>query len=418
MKAQQFLKGLFHEGKSNIERMHECIPDSDYQQLHHFISESNWDAFAVMRTVAQHTQQSLQAVDGEQGLLLDESGWEKAGTKSVGVARQYIGQVGKVCNAQVGMFAALVRGDKVGLVNARLYLPAEWTDKPARCKAIGVPAQDQSYKSKPQLAVAMLSELAPVVSYDWVGGDSIYGNSPDLRTYLLAQQQRFVLDVGSELTVFLTDPSPAVPPAKAIRGRQPTRAQTHQPRYSLSTVLAGLGATGWQMLVYRRGSQGKLVREAQLLPVWLWKPDWKTSPQALSLLISREVDGSAVKYSLVYEPSGQTDLLISLQRQMQRYWVERAFQDSKEQLGLHQNQTRCWAGWYHHVALTLMALHFMLETRLESQDDIPLLSCSDIKLMLARTLLNKLHQSEGIWQAIEQRHRQRFNNAYRYIYQT
>ena len=73
-----------------------------------------------MRTVATQTQQSLSGLKGQQGLLLDESGWEKAGTKSVGVARQYIGQVGKVCNAQVGVFAALVRGERVGIVNARL----------------------------------------------------------------------------------------------------------------------------------------------------------------------------------------------------------------------------------------------------------------------------------------------------------
>jgi SRSO17 transposase len=418
LKAQQYLKGLFHEGKSNIERMHERIPDSDYQQLHHFISESSWDAFGVMRSVAQNTERSLAKLPHQQGLLLDESGWEKAGTKSVGVARQYIGQVGKVCNAQVGVFAALVRGHKVGLVNARLYLPAEWTDKPARCRAAGIPSEQQVYQSKPQLAVAMLRELAPVVSYDWVGGDSIYGNSPDLRAYLLAQQQGFVLDVGSELTVFLTDPAPVVPAAKSSRGRQPSRGQTTQVRHSLSAVLTSLEAAKWQTLVYRRGSEGKLARQAQLVRVWLWKPDWQTPPQTLHLLISREVDGSAVKYSLVYEPTGTPDLLMSLQRQMQRYWVERAFQDSKEELGLHQNQTRSWPAWYHHVALTLMALHFMLDTRIEQAADLPLLSCSDIKLMLAKRLLNKLNDSEGVWRAIEQRHRQRSNNAHLHIYQT
>lgn len=398
--------------------MHERIPDSDYQQLHHFISESNWDAIGVMGTVAQLTQQSLSPLGGEQGLLLDESGWEKAGTKSVGVARQYIGQAGKVCNAQVGVFAALVRGDKVGLVNARLYLPAEWTDKPTRCQSVGVPSEHQLYGSKPELAVAMLKQLAPLISYDWVGGDSIYGNSPDLRSHLIKHAQTFVLDVGSELSVFLNDPKPQVPASQSNRGRQPVRPKTDAARHNLTTVAAGLSADRWQTLVYRRGSKGKLVRSAVLVPVWLWKPDWKSPPQSLHLLISREADGSDVKYSLVYQASGEVDLLTTLQRQMQRYWVERAFQDSKEQLGLHQNQTRSWQGWYHHVALTLMALHFMLETRLEVQEDLPLLSCSDIKLMLAKTLLNKLHQSESLWQAIEQRHRIRANNAHLHTYQT
>ena len=229
-----------------------------------------------MRTVAGQTQQSLQSVGGQQGLLLDESGWEKAGTKSVGVARQYIGQVGKVCNAQVGVFAALVRGDKVGLVNARLYLPAEWTDKPARCQAVSIPPEQQAYQSKPQLAIAMVKELAPVVSYDWVAGDSIYGNSPDLRAHLMGQQQNFVLDVGSELTVFLNDPAPQVPAPQSNRGRHPVRAKTDASRHGLTAVAVGLKADQWQTLVYRRGSKGKLIRQATLVPVWLWKADWKT----------------------------------------------------------------------------------------------------------------------------------------------
>ncbi len=107
--------------------MVERIPDSNYQQLQHFISESEWDAKAVMRDVARNTNQSLETLKGEKGLILNESGNEKAGTKSVGVARQYIGNVGKVCNSQVGVYAGLSRGDKISLVGAKLYLPKEWT---------------------------------------------------------------------------------------------------------------------------------------------------------------------------------------------------------------------------------------------------------------------------------------------------
>ena len=96
---------MFYECKSNVERMIERIPDSNYQQLQHFISESEWDAKAVMRDVARNTNRSLEFLKGDKGLILDESGNEKAGAKSVGVARQYIGKVGKVCNSQVGVYA-------------------------------------------------------------------------------------------------------------------------------------------------------------------------------------------------------------------------------------------------------------------------------------------------------------------------
>lgn len=95
-----------------------------------------------MGEIARKTQQSLSVVTGSTGLLLDKSGWEKARQQRVGVAREYIGNVGKVINAQVSVFAALCRGDTAGLVNnARLYLPAAWSEARKRCQAAGIPAQ-------------------------------------------------------------------------------------------------------------------------------------------------------------------------------------------------------------------------------------------------------------------------------------
>ena len=134
---------MIHECKSNVERMVERIAESKYQQLQHFISESEWDGAAVMRDVARNTNQSLESLGGEKGLILDESGNEKGGEKSVGVARQYIGNVGKVCNSQNGVYAGLSRGDKISLVGARLYLPKEWTTDKKRCEEAGIPQEEQ-----------------------------------------------------------------------------------------------------------------------------------------------------------------------------------------------------------------------------------------------------------------------------------
>ena len=152
--------------------MVERIPDSNYQQLQHFISDSEWDAKAVMKEVARNTNQSLEEIQGEKGLILDESGNEKAGTQSVGVARQYIGNVGKVCNAQVGVYAGLSGRDKISLVGARLYLPVEWTNDAKRCAKVGIPPEEQKYRTKPQLALEIIEELEEAVEYDWVGGES------------------------------------------------------------------------------------------------------------------------------------------------------------------------------------------------------------------------------------------------------
>ncbi len=181
--------------------MVERIPESNYQQLQHFISDSEWDAKAVINNVAENTNLSLESLAGEKGLILDESGNEKAGEKSVGVARQYIGNVGKVCNSQVGVYAGLSRADKISLVGAKLYLPQTWTTDKKRCEKAGIPKEERKYRTKPELGLEIIRELEGAIDYDWVGGDSIYGNSPELRQSLRGLGKAFVLDVGEELQV-------------------------------------------------------------------------------------------------------------------------------------------------------------------------------------------------------------------------
>jgi hypothetical protein len=92
---------------------------------------------------------------------------------------------------------------------------------------------------------------------------------------------------------------------------------------------------------------------------------------------------------------------------MQRYWIERLFQEIKEQIGLHQYQVRGWRAWQHHIALTMMALHFILETQVKKAENLPLMSCGDVKLMLGNILKNKLDEPEILMETIHQRHRVR-----------
>jgi SRSO17 transposase len=149
-------------------------------------------------------------------LLLDECGWEKAGHKSVGVARQYIGQVGKVSNGQVGVFAVLSRGIHAGLVGGQLYLPTAWSTDAARCTQARIPAATQAYRTKSELAAALVKYLmgSGLVRTDWVGGDAAYGNSPALRQVLENRRQAYVLDVRPGLGLHVADPTPAGPPPR------------------------------------------------------------------------------------------------------------------------------------------------------------------------------------------------------------
>ncbi|MBK6931079.1 MAG: transposase [Saprospirales bacterium] len=120
-------------------------------------------------------------------MILDESGWEKSGKKSVGVARQYIGNVGKVSNGQVGVFTALCKADKVGLVGGRLYLPKEWTNDPQRCNEAKIPGHEQHYRTKPELAIELIKDL--VGNEVTIGlEDAQYGNSPHYGLFAATKQ--------------------------------------------------------------------------------------------------------------------------------------------------------------------------------------------------------------------------------------
>jgi SRSO17 transposase len=391
--------------------MVERIPESNYQQLQHFISNSEWDAKAVMNDVAENTNLSLESLSGEKGLILDESGNEKAGIESVGVARQYIGNVGKVCNSQVGVYAGLSRGAKISLVGAKLYLPRTWTTDKKRCEKAGIPKQERNYRTKPELGLEIIKELEGLVQYDWVGGDSVYGNSPELRQSLRELGKAYVVDVGEELQVCLEKPQPYVPKSSG-RGRTRSRLVIDEEKISLQKLIGELEASEWQRIEYREGTKGRLVREAVLKKVWVWKKGTSEIEEA-ELLISRKVDQTEVKYSLCDEPKGELSVELALFRQMQRYWIERGFQEIKEQIGLHQYQVRGWKAWHHHIALTMMALHFILETQIENAENLPLMSCGDVKLMLGNILKNKLDEPEILMQTIHQRHKVRRDDILR-----
>ena len=210
--------------------------------------------------------------------------------------------------------------------------------------------------------------------------------------------------LGPSLGLGRSDPTPSAPPTGTGGGRPPRRLQPLVAGELPPALTEQVPTSAWRSYTYRRGRKEPLQRQAVLVPVWRWEPSGRRA-QALHLLISRELDGSQTKDSLGYAPAGSPPLseAQALYRQMQRYWIERVFQEAKQQLGLHQNQTRHWPAWQHHVALTMMALHFLLATQLEGHASVSYLSFASLKLLLAQKLANLLHQDEGLLAAMQKR---------------
>lgn len=417
---QNYLKGLFHEGKHNIERMDERVKDSKYHQLHHFISESPWHHQPVLQAVGKDMSNMFCSRSEPIGLIVDESGHRKRGRHSVGVARQYLGSIGKTDNGQVGVFAALSQGDDVGMVDVRLYLPKEWAEDKKRCEKAGVPSSAQVFKTKPRLALDMIEDLSSTIKYDWVGGDGAYGDSSEFRLGVAALGKMFVVDVHENQYVYTKHPEPYIPDGPTGRGGVKNTYKTDQQEVMVKDLLKTLPGPQWETHTFRQGTKGGKTRQVVCLQVYIWnKKRSKTDAvEELRLIISRELDGSQIKYSVTndmarpaYQPLSQSSLLY---RQMQRYWVERGIQDCKDTLGMTDYQVRTWRAWYHHITLTIMALHYMLEQKILYEDDIPLLSCPDIKFFLAQTLPQKAKTPDEVWSLIEKRHQLRLKDLMRF----
>jgi len=413
--AQQYLQGLMQARRKNMERMEEVVPDCEYQALQHFVSDSAWDARAVLDQVAVEADRHLGGA-ADSCLLLDESSFEKKGEKSVGVARQWAGRLGKVDNCQVAVFAALAQGSFSTLIDTRLYLPKEWTQDPKRCLAAGVPKLEMVFKGKAELAFEMVVQARQNgVRFSWVGTDGGYGKDPAFLRRLADHGEVFVAEVHRDQQIYLEDPAPRVAERKTPRGKKPSRLEAQSASQRVDTWAQAQSPELWQKVVVRPGTQGELRVEALHDRVWLWDGN-EQKARFWHLVATREMGSpEKIKYALSNAPA-ETSLERLVQMQRQRFWIERSFEDGKSESGLADYQVRGWRAWHHHMALVMMAMLFMLEEKLSHGESHPLLSCSDIEVLLAHFLPRRDVTIEEVVRQMEARHEARqkaIESAYR-----
>lgn len=406
--ARHYLKGLFQapKTKKNMERMEEVIPAADHQQLQHMLSNSAWDERAVLAQVAQEADQHLGG-HADSCLVIDESGCPKKGRDSVGVARQWCGQLGKVENCQVGVFAALGRGHQATLIDERLYLPEAWIDEPERCRAAGVPEGHIVFKRKHDLAVELIEQArARGLRFQWVGFDGLYGADPALLRALAGRGEIFLGDVHKDQHVYLDDPQPRLPEPRSRRGRQPKRLYAQTLPIRVDRWARQQPPEAWQRVTLRDSTKGHLQVEVLHRRVWLWDGE-EAAAQHWHLIVRREIDQpNKLKYSVSNAPADTPRSRLAFM-QGQRYWIERALQDAKQDVGLGDYQVRGWRAWHHHMALVMMVMLFMLEERQLQQSTHPLLSGTDIRALLNQFLPRRDTALEEVLRQMETRHHKR-----------
>lgn len=404
--AETYLRGLIQAERKNMERMVEVVPETDYQRLQHFLTDSPWDHRAVMRQVAAEADRLLGG-QRDSCLLIDESSFVKKGKDSAGVARQWCGRLGKVENCQVGVFAALSHGERHIPIDGRLYLPGEWVNDRQRCRKAGIPDADIVACSKAQHALAMVKQArADGVRFSWVGIDGGYGKEPWLLRALDTAGEIFVADIHKDQIIYPADPEPCIPQPRGGRGRHPARLQAQTAGLRVDKWLAQQPPTAWRRVVLRDSTRGKLTVEALSQRVWLWD-NQEAAAHCWHLIVRREIDApNEIKFTLS-NATPETSLERLAFMQGQRFWVERSFQDGKSTCGMADYQVRRWSGWHHHMALVMIAMLFMTEERAAQHENEPLLSCADIATLLKHFLPNAAVTREDVIAQMRFRHRQR-----------
>jgi len=414
-KAELYTKGIVQSQDRNIERISEDL-DVYYHRMQHFISESNWNSREVIDQVALEVSQSLPKRKLT-GLIIDESGWVKKGDKSVGVGWQYCGNVGKLSNSQVAVFACLSNGDFASMVDARLYLPKDWCDDPSRCREAKIPAEDRVFKTKLDLAMDIIRQQQQNgISYDFIGGDGYYGNDADLADAIDDMGSVYMLDIHSNQQIYTTEPELILPEKKGTKGPHTRKAKASGKPVKVTDYMESLSPEDWEEIEVRNTCKGKLKGWYHFARVFIWN---KNSNQIRSrLLIIRKTksgkDTVAVKYSFTNANLEQYTKEALAYMQAQRFFVEHCIKESKQILGIDQFQTRLWLAWHHQVALNFLVSSFMLKEKLRCFDDLPLLSARDIKEWLVFKLM-KTTTEEQMEERLYKRHQLRqqdINNSY------
>ena len=359
-RGAQYLRGLLVQDaeRRNAENLAEAVEGGSARALQRFLTESPWDPGRMIDELQAYLGPRLTADDGV--FVVDDTGFAKQGTKSVGVMRQYSGTLGKVGNCQIGVFLAYASARGHALADKRLYLPEPWTADPARSRAAGVPT-DVRFQTKPELGRAMLQQAKQRghLASRWVTADEAFGQVPSFRDDLEADGWWYVLEVPRTTRVFPQHSQAAVP-AWSGRGRKPKRPRLlpgEAPAQSVEALASGLPPSAWQAMTVADGAQGP--RSYAFVGLRVWECRDAVPGRESWLVLRRNLDGSELKYYLSNAPAA-TPLRTLARVGALRWPIETEFEQGKGYAGLDEYEVRSWPGWEHHTTLALLAGAFLL----------------------------------------------------------
>jgi SRSO17 transposase len=334
-RAKRYLAGLLDRvERKNGWQLAEHLGEPGPQGVQRLLNAADWDVEAVRDDLRSYVTEHLGHAAGV--LIVDETGFLKKGTKSVGVQRQYSGTAGRIENCQIGVFVGYASHQGRAFLDRELYLPQEWVQDPARRGEAGVPPE-VSFATKPELARQMLARaFAAGVPVSWVSGD---GDDGAFRRWLVAENHPYVLAVSA-----------------------------HHPLWQSGTqeradhLIAALPPAAWAPLSAGAGSQGERLYDWACIQV-----PYESAPGTAHWLLARRSlsDPTEHAYYRVFGPA-DTPVATMVRVAGMRWAIEASFADAKGAVGLDHYEVRTWTAWYRHVTLALLAHAYLEVTRLHA----------------------------------------------------
>jgi SRSO17 transposase len=337
------------------------------QSLHHLVAKASWSDEAILNQVRNQVLPALQKHGPVVAWIVDDTGFPKKGKHSVGVTRQYCGQVGKQENCRVAVSVSVATWTSSLPIAYSLYLPKEWAEDAERRQKAEVP-EEIEFQTKPDIAMNQIrAAITAKVPSGVVLADAAYGINTEFRDGLTKLKLQYVVGVQSSMTVWEPgkQPLPAKPRGKMGRpARLLQRASDHQP-VSVKQLAMSLPATAYKELSWREGTDRKLRSRFAAVRVRPAHRDyWKSEPHAEEWLLIEWPKGEPepAKYWISTLPP-RTQLKTLVKMAKQRWIIERDYQELKQELGLGHFEGRNWRGFHHHATLCIAAYGFLVAER-------------------------------------------------------
>jgi SRSO17 transposase len=341
---------------------------AQHQSLLHFVGEGRWSDEMVLAKVVEMVLPALERRGPIKAWMIDDTSFPKQGQHSVGVARQYCGELGKQDNCQVAVSLSLANAYASLPVAYRLYLPEAWASDPRRRQKTGVP-ENICFQTKIEIALDQIrAACAAGLPRGAVLMDAAYGNHSDLRTAIAALDLSYVAGILSTTTVWPPGSGP-LPPKPYVRGRgRPTkqlrRNADHRP-LKVRDLALQLPAKAWRTITWREGTNEPLRSRFARLRIRIARRDFNRSepwPEEWLLIEWPEGEKEPTKYWLSNLPDDiGFSRLVDLAKL--RWRIERDYQELKQEIGLGHFEGRGWRGFHHHATLCVAAYGFLISER-------------------------------------------------------